>query len=108
MVLSLRTGSSSFYAYLSFSWHDLRYGEDPSGRGARGSHSIKYWMQEISQWAERSICPNAANPNNWLSCVLQDPGITSSGARRMRFRGETIDDLPTSYDISKTCLDSVF
>ena len=92
------------------SWHDLTYGSDPSGRGARGSHSIKYWMQEISGWAERKLCPNVNNPNNWLSCVLQDAGITSSGKtpRRMQFHGETIDDLPESYDISKTCLDQKY
>lgn len=35
---------------------------------ARGSHTIKYWMQEVSDWEERSMCPNSHNPENWYQC----------------------------------------
>lgn len=35
---------------------------------ARGSHTAKYWMQEISDWDERTMCPNSHNPENWYQC----------------------------------------
>lgn len=25
----------------------------------QGSHSLAYWMQEVSDWEERSVCPNS-------------------------------------------------
>ncbi|OQR93357.1 hypothetical protein THRCLA_08461 [Thraustotheca clavata] len=34
----------------------------------QGSHSLAYWMQELSDWEERVICPNAFNPTNWYQC----------------------------------------
>lgn len=34
----------------------------------RGSHSIAYWMQEISEQNERKLCPNSENPRNWFQC----------------------------------------
>lgn len=43
---------------LKNSWYD---GTKPllGPRIARGSHSIQYWMEEISAWDERKICPNS-------------------------------------------------
>lgn len=35
---------------------------------ARGSHSAKYWLQEVSDWEERSMCPNSHDPMNWYQC----------------------------------------
>jgi hypothetical protein len=35
---------------------------------AGGSHSVDYWMQEISRWDESRICPNSINPRNWYDC----------------------------------------
>lgn len=35
---------------------------------ATNSHSIAYFMQEISEADERFICPNAENPRNWYQC----------------------------------------
>ncbi|KDO18739.1 TKL protein kinase, partial [Saprolegnia parasitica CBS 223.65] len=35
---------------------------------AHGSHSIRYFMQEISEFEERFNCPNSANPANWYQC----------------------------------------
>ncbi|TYZ66924.1 hypothetical protein PybrP1_000895 [[Pythium] brassicae (nom. inval.)] len=35
---------------------------------ARGSHSAKYWLQEVSDWEERRMCPNSHNPENWYQC----------------------------------------
>ncbi|KAH3767138.1 hect e3 ubiquitin [Pelomyxa schiedti] len=95
------------------SWYDLVYGDNPYGRGARGSHSIAYWMQEISAWDEFALCPNPLNPANWLSCVQQSPGPTG---RRSEKTGVTknkhyrtgplaADDY---FDISETCLDASF
>lgn len=25
----------------------------------QGSHSLAYWMQEVSDWEERTVCPNS-------------------------------------------------
>ncbi|KAF1326891.1 Hect e3 ubiquitin, partial [Globisporangium splendens] len=35
---------------------------------ARGSHTAKWWMQEVSDWEERRMCPNSHNPENWYQC----------------------------------------
>ncbi|EGZ18711.1 hypothetical protein PHYSODRAFT_458565, partial [Phytophthora sojae] len=35
---------------------------------ARGSHSLKYWLQEITEWEEASMCPNSYDPENWYQC----------------------------------------
>eukprot|EP00808_Paulinella_micropora_P029706 g12305.t1 len=32
------------------------------------SHSIGYFMQDISRWDENIMCPNSANPRNWFTC----------------------------------------
>ncbi|KAH7828462.1 putative papain family cysteine protease domain containing protein [Monocercomonoides exilis] len=67
------------------SWHDQiyewNYGSR-SGRGARGSHSIPYWMSEYSTWDERMVCPNVHLPENWVSCSTIEAGPTalSNGA----------------------------
>ncbi|ETW02299.1 hypothetical protein H310_05847 [Aphanomyces invadans] len=34
----------------------------------QGSHSLAYWMQELSDWEERVVCPNSYNPFNWYQC----------------------------------------
>ncbi|RLN88944.1 hypothetical protein BBJ28_00024411 [Nothophytophthora sp. Chile5] len=41
----------------------------------QGSHSLAYWMQEVSDWEERSVCPNSYNPFNWYQCGNE--GISS-------------------------------
>eukprot|EP00727_Mastigamoeba_balamuthi_P005918 m51a1_g1946 hypothetical protein (575) ;mRNA; f:955242-957490 len=85
------------------SWHDQTYGSDPSGRGGRGSHSVAYWMQTISAWDEKALCPGPLNPDNWLSCVSQEAGPTM---RRQR-RSTTTTSLADT-DIRRTCLDAEF
>ena len=57
---------------LKNSWNNTAYGSYPtdSSRGVRGSHSIEYWMGEVSAEDERYICPNAQDPLNWFSCGL--------------------------------------
>lgn len=52
---------------LKNSWFD---GIHPAlgPKHARGSHSIKYWMQEITDWEEASMCPNSYDPENWYQC----------------------------------------
>eukprot|EP00727_Mastigamoeba_balamuthi_P000962 m51a1_g10863 putative cysteine protease domain containing protein (1058) ;mRNA; r:26430-31553 len=88
------------------SWHDLTYGSDPNGRGARGSHSVAYWMQQISAWDEKALCPGPLNPDNWLSCVSQTPGPTMRrGARKPR---TVMTETGAAYDISETCLKPSF
>ncbi|KAF0695858.1 Aste57867_13378 [Aphanomyces stellatus] len=34
----------------------------------QGSHSLAYWMQDVSDWEERVVCPNSYNPFNWYQC----------------------------------------
>lgn len=58
-----RTGFTGGFI-LRNTWHD---GVTPLGR--RGSHSIRYFMQEISEMDERAICPNSMNPHNWYPCT---------------------------------------
>ena len=85
------------------SWHDALYGKDTSGRGARGSHSIAYWMQEISAWDEKAICPLPLNPDNWISCAELAAGPHSTGGKssgRNAANGE--------YNIAETCLSKAF
>jgi hypothetical protein len=88
------------------SWHDLAYGTSPAGRGARGSHSVYYWMQQISAWDERKLCPGPLNPENWASCVTQEPGPTRKVGKRAPLGRSGMMDEPV--DISKTCLDTKF
>lgn len=39
---------------------------------SQGSHSLAYWMQEVSDWEERSVCPNSHK----YKCVSLD-GLSS-------------------------------
>ncbi|ELP94009.1 hypothetical protein EIN_182360, partial [Entamoeba invadens IP1] len=48
----------------------------------RGSHSQQYIMQQISEWDERTICPNANNIQNWDSCVNLATGPTKYGVKK--------------------------
>ena len=84
------------------SWHDALYGTDTSGRGARGSHSIAYWMQDISAYDEKAICPLPLNPDNWISCVEQAAG--PHGTKESAVKREENGD----YDIKETCLSKTF
>ncbi|KDO22185.1 hypothetical protein SPRG_12681 [Saprolegnia parasitica CBS 223.65] len=34
----------------------------------QGSHSIKWWLQDISDWEERILCPNSHSPMNFYAC----------------------------------------
>ncbi|EQC31800.1 hypothetical protein SDRG_10589 [Saprolegnia diclina VS20] len=45
------------------SWADSRY---------QGSHSMQYWMQNISEWEERILCPNSYNPFSWYIASEED------------------------------------
>jgi len=84
------------------SWHDLTYGTSPNGRGGRGSHSMAYWMQNISAWDEKAICPGPLNPENWISCVEQEAGP------HRRLRQNAPLKLGEEYDIKDTCLNDKF
>ncbi|EEY59427.1 uncharacterized protein PITG_11462 [Phytophthora infestans T30-4] len=52
---------------LKNSWFD---GIHPAlgPKHARGSHSLKYWLQEITEWEEASMCPNSYDPEKWYQC----------------------------------------
>jgi len=88
------------------SWHDQLYGDNPNGRGARGSHSVAYFMQEISAWDERAICPGPLNPDNWISCVEQEAGPHMRLRRNTRKPAKRNAD--GDYDITDTCLSESF
>ncbi|KAF0713728.1 hypothetical protein As57867_004226, partial [Aphanomyces stellatus] len=48
---------------LKNSWADSQSG---------GSHTLKWWLQDISDWEERTICPNSYTPTNWYACGGKD------------------------------------
>ena len=87
------------------SWHDQNYGTETAGRGARGSHSIKYWMQEISAWDEKALCPLPHNPENWISCAELAAGPHSTGGKNKNSRRKAANG---EYDIAETCLSKAF
>ncbi|ETW02302.1 hypothetical protein, variant [Aphanomyces invadans] len=47
--------------------------------GWQGSHSMAYWMQDISEWDERVVCPNSFNPFNWY-VPTEDDGVVDIAA----------------------------
>lgn len=77
-------------------WVDRVYNVT-GARGPRGSHSIAWFMGEISDWDEKLVCPNPGNPRNWLSCVdaslspWMAPRVSSSH-RLLRARTSPQDD----------------
>ena len=87
------------------SWHDQTYGTAPAGRGARGSHTVAYWMNEISQWDDKAICPGPLNPENWLSCVGLEAGPHGDLSHNKKAARKVEDD---TYDIKDTCLSASF
>ena len=50
----------------------------------QGSHSLAYWMQEVSDWEERTVCPNSYNPVNWYQCG-------NGGINGRRVKGNSTD-----------------
>jgi len=63
---------------LKNSWWDGKSGDTSVWKHARGSHSIGYFMLEISDTDERAICPNSYNPRNWYPCAGQN-GVKQAG-----------------------------
>ncbi|KAL7722928.1 Papain family cysteine protease domain containing protein [Entamoeba marina] len=57
---------------LKNSWEDTIYGTYPgeTSRNARGSHSIEYYMGEVSSEDEKYICPNPQDPLSWTTCGI--------------------------------------
>lgn len=109
-----KTGSKGGFI-IKNSWEDKTYYDARTSRGVRGSHSIQYWMQQISDWDERKICPNPSNPNNWISCALQDVGPTMRHGvqgkhvhTRRAPRDRTGAIKADEIDISATCLNSTY
>ncbi|ETV84765.1 hypothetical protein H257_03862 [Aphanomyces astaci] len=42
-----------------------------------GSHSLQWWLQDVSAWGERTICPNSYNPINWYACGGVEDELTA-------------------------------
>jgi len=55
---------------LKNSWNNSVYGPSvfETARGVRGSHSVKYFMGDLTVEEERKVCPNAQDPLNWYIC----------------------------------------
>ncbi|KAG9402543.1 hypothetical protein AC1031_007153 [Aphanomyces cochlioides] len=71
--------------------------------GWQGSHSLQYWMQNISEWEERVLCPNSFNPFNWympseddglegIASCLSDDSTEYAKLNRQPLHLECIDD----------------
>jgi len=41
-----------------------------------GSHTISYFMDDIYDWEERTVCPNSASPYNWYKCGNAEETVT--------------------------------
>lgn len=54
------------------SWWDGKSINGKQFKHARGSHSMAYFMLEISDTDERAVCPNSYNPRNWYPCAGQN------------------------------------
>lgn len=54
------------------SWWDGKSPDATVWNQARGSHSMAYFMLEVSDVDERAICPNSYNPRNWYPCAGQN------------------------------------
>ena len=78
---------------LKNSWFD---GIDPplGPRIARGSHSMRYWMQQISDWEERTMCPNSHSPYNWYQCGNSEP-VTKGSSGANQNDSDRVDDCLT-------------
>ncbi|KAG7400597.1 hypothetical protein PHYBOEH_005120 [Phytophthora boehmeriae] len=57
----------------------------------QGSHSLAYWMQEVSDWEERSVCPNSYNPFNWYQCGNEGISSTQQGNKSQEYN-EGVED----------------
>lgn len=60
------------------SWWDGKSINTSVWAHARGSHSMAYFMLDISDTDERTICPNVYSPRNWYPCAGQN-GVQSDG-----------------------------
>ncbi|KAJ0407829.1 hypothetical protein P43SY_008290 [Pythium insidiosum] len=56
----------------------------------QGSHSLAFWMQEVSDWEERTVCPNSYNPVNWYQCGNEGINSQKSGFNRSNAFNEGI------------------
>ncbi|EQC42579.1 hypothetical protein SDRG_00309 [Saprolegnia diclina VS20] len=59
---------------------------------SQGSHTLKYWLQEISDWEERTICPNSYNPTNWYMCGNADELLVTPGSNGTTSYNKGIED----------------
>lgn len=73
---------------------------------ARGSHSAKYWLQEVSAWEERRMCPNSHDPTNWYQCGDSGEVIhrTAGDARVPLAPGSTRSRVGNATDGIDACL----
>lgn len=63
------------------SWWDGKSPDTSVFKHARGSHSIAWFMLEISDTDERAVCPNSYNPRNWYPCAGQN-GVMNNGEKQ--------------------------
>ena len=56
------------------------------GAPARGSHTLAYFMQQISDFDERDVCPNVNSPRSWYSC----PDLASCKSEKFRWFARSV------------------
>ncbi|OQR91602.1 hypothetical protein ACHHYP_04536 [Achlya hypogyna] len=73
---------------------------------SQGSHTLKYWLQEISDWEERTICPNSykyvervgepahalRSPTNWYMCGNADELLVTPGNGTAKSYNKGVED----------------
>lgn len=79
----------------------------------RGSHSVAYFMQQISDIVEREVCPNAASPSSWYACVdlatcTDELTAISAAAMRKVLRLQCLEDGARSPYVKNICSEGEF
>ncbi|KDO22355.1 hypothetical protein SPRG_11307 [Saprolegnia parasitica CBS 223.65] len=59
---------------------------------SQGSHTLKYWLQDISDWEERTICPNSYNPTSWYMCGNADELLVTPSSNGTTSYNKGIED----------------
>eukprot|EP00823_Brevimastigomonas_motovehiculus_P000334 TRINITY_DN10429_c0_g1_i1.p1 TRINITY_DN10429_c0_g1~~TRINITY_DN10429_c0_g1_i1.p1 ORF type:complete len:580 (+),score=121.96 TRINITY_DN10429_c0_g1_i1:22-1761(+) len=78
-------------------WKDGVYFLDEFGNVRnRGSHSLQFFMGEISSADERAVCPNSDNPRNWYSCPICDNCTPDQTTKACAIQ-DTVDTADAGY-----------
>ena len=76
-------------------WDGLPPG--PGWKQARGSHSVAFFMQQVSPADEAAVCPNAHSPQSWYPC---------GSVRACRSNKTAAFARAANQPLHRTCLDA--